>query len=98
MTTLWQDLRFSARMLWKSPGFSLVAIFAIALGIGANTTIFSAVNALLLRPFAFRDVDRIITIWETVPQRGIEHGSVAPANFLDIKREITAFDSAAVMN
>nr|MBA2341406.1 ABC transporter permease [Pyrinomonadaceae bacterium] len=79
-------------------GFSLVAIFAIALGIGANTTIFSAVNALLLRPFAFRDVDRIITVWETVPQVGIEHGSVAPANFLDIKREITAFDSAAVMN
>ena len=96
MSTLWQDLRFSARMLWKSPGFSLVAIFALALGIGANTTIFSAVNALLLRPFAFRDTDRIITVWETAPQVGIEHGSVAPANFLDLKRENTVFEEVAV--
>ena len=64
MTTLFQDLNFAARMLWKNPGFMAVAVLAVALGVGANTTIFSVVNALLLRPFAYETTARAVMVWE----------------------------------
>jgi putative ABC transport system permease protein len=95
MNTLWQDVRFAVRMLWKNPGFTLVATFTLALGIAANTTIFSAINALLLKPFAFRDMPRIVTVFETMPALGERSYSVAPANFLDIRSQSTAFESIA---
>lgn len=95
MNTLWQDVRFAVRMLWKNPGFTVVAIFTLALGIAANTTIFSAINALLLKPFAFRDMPRIVTVFETMPALGERSGGVAPANFLDIRSQSTAFESIA---
>jgi len=95
MKNLWQDIRYGVRMLWKTPGFTLVAVLALALGIAANTTIFSAINALLLKPFAFREMERMVSIFETMPQIGVETGSVAPANFLDIKNQSTNFESLA---
>ncbi|HEX5706164.1 MAG TPA: ABC transporter permease, partial [Pyrinomonadaceae bacterium] len=95
MNSLWQDIRYGARTLWKSPGFTLVAVLALGLGIGANTTIFCAVNALLLHPFSFRDADRLMMVWESVPRVGIEQGSFAPANFLDVRVEATSFESLA---
>jgi len=95
MRTIWQDLKYAARMLWKSPGFTLVAVLAIALGIAANTTIFGAINALLLKPYAFRETERIVSLFETMPQIGIRFGSVAPANFLDIREESKSFESLA---
>ncbi len=95
MNTLWQDVRFAVRMLWKNPGFTAVAIFTLALGIAANTTIFSAINALLLKPFAFRDMPRIVAVFETIPALDMRNGSVAPANFLDIRNGSTAFESIA---
>ncbi len=95
MNILWQDTRFALRMLWKNPGFTVVAIFTLALGIAANTTIFSAINALLLKPFAFRDMPRIVTVFETIPALGERSGGVAPANFLDIRSQSTAFESIA---
>jgi len=95
MKILWQDVRFAVRMLWKNPGFTVVAIFTLALGIAANTTIFSAINALLLKPFAFRDMPRIVTVFETMPALGERSYSVAPANFLDIRNGSTAFESIA---
>jgi putative ABC transport system permease protein len=95
METLWQDLRFGARMLWKSPGFTLVAIVALALGIGANTAIFSVVDALLLRALPYRHANRLVVIWEHKSGGINKHNVVAPANFLDWQEQAQAFDEIA---
>ncbi|MFL6207330.1 MAG: ABC transporter permease [Pyrinomonadaceae bacterium] len=95
MNTLLQDVRYGLRALWKQPGFTAVAVVALALGIGVNTTIFSVINALLLHPFNFRDVDRIVAVWEsTNPGAGDRDGG-AYANYLDIKQQSNSFESAA---
>jgi putative ABC transport system permease protein len=96
MRSLLQDIRFGARMLFKNPGLTVVAVLALALGIGANTTIFSCINALLLRPFAFPHAERAVMLWEAMPQSGITRGSVAPANFYDVRKENAVFDEMSV--
>jgi predicted permease len=86
---LGQDLRYGFRTLRKNPGFTAIAMLALALGIGANTAIFSVVNGVLLQPLAYPDADRLLRIYETTPKYG--GSSVAYPNFLDWRRESRSF-------
>ena len=88
-----QDLRYGLRMLRKSPGFTAVAVLTLALGIGANTAIFSVVDALLLRPLPYRDSNQLVTVWEDDVALGEKHNVASPANFLDWQTQNHAFDS-----
>jgi putative ABC transport system permease protein len=83
MGAIWQDLRYGARMLRRNPGFALVAILTLAIGIGANVIIFSVVDGVLLRPLPFPDSKRIVTLWETDVNRNVVHGTASAAELLD---------------
>ncbi|MFL6333875.1 MAG: ABC transporter permease [Pyrinomonadaceae bacterium] len=95
MTTLLQDLRFGARMLWKRPGFTAVAVVTLALGIGANTAIFSLVNEVLLKPLPFPEPGRLVMLWEDATRIGFPQNTPAPANFVDWKTQTQSFESLA---
>jgi len=98
MQKLWQDLRYGVRMLYKNRGFTSVALLALALGIGANTAIFSVVNSVLLRPLPFRDPQRLIMIWENYQQRGgPEREWAAPADFRDFRDQAQSFEHVAAL-
>src|SRR5689334_24032945 len=90
MATLWQDLSFGARILWKRPGFTLVAIITLALGIGANTAIFSVVNAVLLRPLPYHESERIMALWPDRP--GSSYQGVSEAKFVFWKSHTQSFE------
>ena len=91
---LWQDLRYGARMLLKQPGFTLIAVLTLALGIGANTAVFSIVNAVLLRPFPYEAPERLMILQE---HYGAEPSSVSYPNFADWRDQNTVFDSMAAV-
>ena len=91
------DLRYGFRMLRKNPGFTAVAVVTLALGIGANTAIFSIVHAVLLQPLSYQDPGRLVMVWEQNPHRGWYENIVSGANFLDWKTQNHVFvDSAAL--
>ncbi len=94
---LWQDLRYALRTLAKNPAFTSVAIVAIALGIGANTAIFSVVNAVLLRPLPFKNPEQMVMAWENAAHLGFPKNTPSPPNFLDWQRQNTVFAGMAAM-
>src|SRR6266478_8852254 len=95
LETCWQDLRFGLRTLRKSPGFTAVAVITLALGIGANTAIFSAVYAVLLKPLPFKDSDRLVLIEKKNPSRRWERNPISPAEILAWRNQSGAFDDMA---
>jgi len=90
---LWRDFRFSLRSLLKRPGFTAIALLALALGIGANTAIFSLVNAVILQPLPYRDPDRLISVYGT--RNRSTQGSVGPTDFLDYRSQNKTFEQFA---
>lgn len=90
--TMWNDLRFSLRQLRKNFGFSAVAILTLALGIGANTAIFSVIDTLLLKPLPYPNADRIVTLWERDPSRAMDKEAVTPPNFVEWQKQTHTFE------
>ncbi len=95
MQTLWQDLRYGARMLFKQPGFTLIAVVTLALGIGANAAMFSVVNSVLLRPLPFHEPERLAMIWEDASSIGFAQDTPAPGNYADWKAQTQTFAELA---
>ena len=90
------DLRFAFRQLLKNPGFTAVAVLTLALGIGANTAIFSIIHGVLLKPLPYPAPDRLVTLWERSPQRGVEQERVSGPNYLDWRAQNTVLSELAV--
>lgn len=96
MENLLSDTRYAIRNLLRRPAFTLIAVVTLALGIGANTTIFSAINALLLKPLPFPELDRVVAIWDKLPSRGVMHNEVTVANYLDWQAQTQSFEQLAL--
>src|SRR5262249_23742125 len=89
------DLKFAFRQCLKNPGFTAVVVLTLALGIGANTALFSVVNGVLLRPLPFPEQERLVTLWESNPRAGIDQQAVSPPTFADWQRQSHAFEEMA---
>src|SRR5688572_24116206 len=89
------DLKFAFGQLLKNPGFITVSVLTLALGIGANTAIFSVVNAVLLRPLPFKDPDRLVMLWQEYPKRGWPaHVSFSLPNYIDVRTQSRVLENA----
>jgi len=96
LETLFQDIRYGLRQLRRSPGFATAAILTLALGIAANTVMFSVLNTVLLRPLPYPHPDRLVQMWETDRRRGETHGAVSPYDFLEWRKNSRTFSGIAV--
>jgi putative ABC transport system permease protein len=95
MNSLLRDFRYAVRSLMKTPGAAIVAVLALGLGIGVNSSAFLMVNAIVLHPLPYPNLDRLMTVWETIPKLRSERDAIAPANFLDWKNENQSFGEIA---
>src|SRR5262245_45819366 len=93
MRTLWQDLRYGARILLKNPGFTLIAVITLALGIGANTAIFSVVHALLLRPLPYHEPDRLVLLTNKTTR--VRRSGISYLNYSDWRDRAQSFEGMA---
>jgi len=93
MEAIFTDIRYGLRSLLKRPGATAVALVTLALGIGVNTAIFSAVDSVLLRPLPFKDPEGLVSIWEQTLRQGIQQNEVAPANFFDLRDQSQVFEA-----
>lgn len=96
MSAFARDLRYAFRAFRKSPGFTVAAILSLAIGIGANTAIFSITSALLLRPLPYKDSDRLVILWNTSPGLGITRDWFSSAQYFDIKNNYHGFEQVAL--
>src|SRR5207247_10339452 len=97
MDALLQDIRYALRVCAHTPGFTAVAVLALALGIGANTAIFTIVNAVLLDRLPFHDPDRIVALWEESSRRPGRNNTVGPSQFVRWGERTTAFERMAAL-
>ena len=95
MDTLLQDIRFGLRQLRRTPGFTIAAVLALALGIGATTAIFSVLDRVVLRPLPYPEPDRLTTVWEVNDSKGLSHERISPVNFGDYRGLTHVFEDAA---
>src|SRR5215216_5133243 len=98
MTNLLRDLRYAIRMLRKNRSFTVIAVVALALGIGANSAIFSVVNSVLLRPLPFESPERLVEVWEHRPLQGRDRTVVSPAEFIAWRDNQQVFDHIAAVS
>src|SRR5688500_4263629 len=96
MDAFLNDIRYALRNLIKRPGFTLIAVLTLGIGIGANSAIFSAIHSLLLKPLAFPELDRVVAIWDKNPSRGVLHNEVTMANYLDWRAQTQSFEQLAL--
>ncbi len=96
MESILQDLRFGARLLLKSPGFTLIAVLSLVIGIGANSAIFSVVDALLFRPLPYQDADRLVILWNRSPGLNVEQDWFSPGQYIDVRTQNQVFEKIAV--
>src|SRR5215813_13035709 len=96
MNTLWQDFSYGFRMLAKNPGFTAVAVLSLAIGIGANSAIFSVINTLLLRPLPYQDAERLVILWQRSPGLNVAQDWFSPGQYVDVKTQNQVFEQVAV--
>ena len=97
MDSILHDARLAVRMLWKRPLFTLVAVSALALGIGANTAVFSVVYGVLLRPLGFEHPEQLFMVWQAQPEEGVQADLVAPGNFFDWRQDSSSFEDLVAL-
>src|SRR5687767_4423130 len=97
MDTLWRDVRYAVRVLLKKRAFTAIAVLSLALGIGANTAIFSVISAVLLRTLPFDDPERLVVVWEDASLVGFPQNTPAPGNYADWKAQNATFEDMAAL-
>ncbi|HEX8188379.1 MAG TPA: ABC transporter permease, partial [Pyrinomonadaceae bacterium] len=98
MRTLLRDVRYGLRVLWQRPGFTAVAVLTLALGIGANTAVFSLVSAVLVRPLKYREAERLVMVWEDETAAGFPRETPAVANYADWRAQNRVFEDMAAID